>query len=214
MLREFEGLRNEIRNYRIIDKNYPAAIRKCNSYLKVLNILKSKNIKNDLWFCYHDISLSNRKLNNVNEAIKFGHLAISNTDSSDFRYYSSLWLIAKCNNQLNNDTMALKLYSECSRFYKEIDDVALRICVIWNKAKIYKNVKGMLNIIKNYEKNYLKTVITTYGDFKYDDILIEMYTDLLNYYLEENNQLEAYKLLYILKDKSLRKELEKKLKVA
>jgi hypothetical protein len=215
MIAEFESIRNEIRHCRIIDKDYLKAISKCKAYLKVLNSFKDKNVKTDKWFCYHDMALSNKKSENINEAIKSELLAVNNTEgTSDFRYYSSLWMIAECNTLQNNNIEALNLYNQCSKFYKYIKDENLRCAVIFNKAKIYKSVKAMLKIIKIYEEKNFKQVIKTYGDFKCDDILTEMYTDLTNFYIEVDKQAEAFRLLYILKDKSLRKELGEKLLIA
>ncbi|MBU3186602.1 hypothetical protein [Clostridium estertheticum] len=212
MLSEFEVIRNDIRDTRIFKKNYVLAINKCNSCLKLLNSVKNKSIKSDKWFCYHNMALSNKKLNNYNEAIKNELLAMNNTNGkTDFRYFSSLWMIAECNVLLGNNSEALKLYSECSSFYKYIEDDNLRTCIVWNKAKVYKNVRAMLRLIKIYETKNFNQVVKTYGDFEYDDILTEMYKDLFNQYVESDNRSELFKLTRILKDKTLRKELRLRL---
>lgn len=214
MLGEYEELRNEIRHLRIINKNYLGAISKCNDYLKILNDEKNKNVNNEKWFCYHNMALSNKKTGNFQVAIKNELLAINNTKGNyDSKYYSSIWLIAECHICLGNVKEALDLYKECSIFYKSIEEENLRICITWNKAKIFRSIKAMLKIIKIYEKDNLNSIVKTYGDMEYDDILTEMYTDLFNLYFETDKQ-RAFNLLYILKDKSLRRELSKQLKAA
>lgn len=214
MLCEYEELRSEIRNTRINEKDYTKSIQICNGYLKLLSNVKNKNIKTDKWFAHHDIALNNKKLGNVEVAMKNAILAINNTTGDcDYRYFSSLWLMAECNSLIGNKEEAFRMYGECSRFYKYINDQNLRACVIWNKSKILNNTKIMLKIINIYEKQNLNSNVKTYGDMEYDSVLTEMYTDLFNIYAKTNIQ-AAFLLLYILRDKSLRKELGKQLAVA
>jgi tetratricopeptide (TPR) repeat protein len=213
MLNEFEELRNEIRHARIVEKNYCGCIRNCNNYLKTL-IKINMNCDGDKRFIFHNLALNNMKLGNINEAMKQELISINYIDQNkcdyDYRYGSSIWLIAECYYLLGNNKEALNLYSQCSKVYKNIGDGQLRNSIIFNKAKIYKNKKAMLQLIKIYEKKNLNSIVTTYGDMEYDDILREMYTDLMTLFVVSNRK-DAFKLLNNVKDKNLKRELSIKL---
>ena len=213
MLREFEGLRNDIRYTRIEDKNYSECVKICNRYIQSLKKL-SINCNEDNRFAYHNLALNNMKLGNIDIAIKQELIAINYIDHNkcdyDYRYGSSIWLIAECNYLSGNNKEALTIYTRCSKIYKNIGDDQLRSCVIFNKAKIYKNKKAMKQLIKIYKEKNLNSVVTTYGDMEYDDILREMYTDLMNLIISSDRK-EAFNLLVTVKDKKFKKELSKKL---
>lgn len=213
MLSEFETLRNDIRHTRISEKNYCECIKICNNYLKDLNKINT-NCDEDKRFIFHNLALNNMKLGNINEAIKQELISINYIDHNkcdyDYRYGSSIWLIAECNHLIGNNNEALRLYSQCSKVYKNIGENQLRSSIIFNKAKINKNKKAMQQLIKIYEKKNLSSVVTTYGDMEYDDVLREMYNDLMDLFINSDKQ-EAFRLLSDIKDKNLKRELSRKL---
>lgn len=217
---QFENIKNDIRKIRNDESKYIECINKCNNFLKLLNETKSEDTKDCKWFVYHNLGLLNKKLGNIDIAIKYELKAINYTnhekEDCDYRYVYSIWLIAECYVLQGNKEEALKLYTECSKFYKMIGEEQQRICTIWNKAKLLKNFKAMEKLIKIYENKTLKSTIITHGDL--DEVLSEMYRDLFNLYILEDSckdmKFKAIKLLYIITDKKLRKELGKKFKVA
>lgn len=214
---QFENIKNDIRKIRNDESKYIECVNKCNNFLKLLNETKNENTKDSKWFVHHNLGLLNKKLGNIDIAIKHELKAINYTNHKkgdcDYRYIYSIWLIAECYSLQGNKEEASKLYSECSKLYKMLGEEQQRICTIWNKAKLLENFKSMEKLIKIYENKTLKTTIITHGDLQYDEVLSEMYCDLFNLYILEDSP-KAMRLLYIISDKSLRKELGKKFKVA
>lgn len=218
MLKEFENIRNDIRHTRITEKKYTEAISKCFNYIDILNKLPCSLTSDDMWFVHHDLGISNKKLGNFNAAIKHELIAINYTNHAlndcDYRYLYSIWLIATCYEELGNIKEAIKLYGECSRAYRLLHDEQQRICCVWNKAKLYRNEKCMLKLIKIYENKSLNISIKTYGDLEYDDVLKEMYSDLFKLYIVEDKAKAFNLLLYNVKNKDLKMNLGKLLEVA
>lgn len=219
VLKEFEYIRQDIRNSAIKLENHREAIKKSKSFLKILNKLCKKEAGDDKWFCYHDIGWCNKKLGNIDEAIRNELIAITFTNHNildcDYRYIDSIWLITECYVIKGNIDEAIVLYKTISKFYRMIHDDVLRCCTVFNLGKALKNTKAMLNVIKIYESKTLKSVVKTFGDFQYDDILKEMYSSLMDLYMLDSRQQSAcFKLLYMIKSKDFKKELGKKLQIA
>jgi tetratricopeptide (TPR) repeat protein len=216
MLKQYESLRNNIRNIRINNKDYKKCISMCNNYLKELDSLNLYD-SDDKRFCYYEMALDYKKLGNYKESIKYNLIAMNYLqhveDKIDYKLINSKWLMAECWAELSNKEEALKLYSECSKMYRTIGEESLRTLTIWNKAKLYKNDKTMLKLVQIYKTKTLQSVVKTYGDITYNSVLSEMYSDLFQLYKVLDMQ-KAYQLLYILEDKRLRKELALKLRCA
>lgn len=213
MLKQFEDLRNEIRHYAAIENDYKKTVELCFEYLSEINKIKDVDVLADKTFIYYEIALNSKKLGDFSTAVKYGLITLNLLKTSDFgskKYINRMWLIGVCYENLGNISEAKRLYYECSRLLKRINEDNQRAMIIFNNAKLMKNFKTMRNVIKIYETRTLKSTTLTHGDMEYDDVLKEMYSDLYNLYIVENRQ-EAFSLLYMIKNKKFRKELSAKL---
>lgn len=211
MILQFEPLRQEIRDTAIIKKDYKRAIEKCYEYLYLVETLDSTIYKDeDLRFIYYEIALDNKKIGNYEVAIEHNKIALSYIEKDemkvDYRYINSVWLMAECYNILGNMKEAIKNYDLCSKLYRTVEEKNLRICTLWNKAKITRNSRVMLRLIKIYETRNFQTVVTTYGDMEYDSILSQMYRDLFQLYSTKFDIKSAIKLFLMCRSKTLRNE--------
>lgn len=178
MLKEFEDMRQSIRKARE-NKNYKLAIDKCLIYLSMIDNFPSNETITDRFFIYHDLAVSYKQQNDIKLALKYESMAINYTHVGDYHYTISLWGLAVDNSELGNMKEALHLYTKCSQLYKEQGEKQQRICTIWNKAKLLKNIKAMKKLIIMYQSTtYSK--FETYGDLEHDTVLNEMRTDLNN----------------------------------
>jgi tetratricopeptide (TPR) repeat protein len=207
--------RDEIRDLRIKEEDNAKAIRKCYEFLKIINSMKNVNVSHDKWFIYHNIGLNNKKLGNIEGAVRNELIALNYTNPSlkdvDYRYIYSTWLLALCAKEQGDIKKAIRLFDECSKRYKKIKDEQQRICTIFEKAKLYKDSKAMEKFLRYYESKTLNITIQTHGDLEYSDVHREMVCDLFELYTVEGKKQESFRLLYRVKDAKLKKGLMLKL---
>lgn len=203
MLKEYEWLRQQIRDCRIKDKNYFMCIKLCRDYLKLLKTENPLVAKDDYRFIYHEIALDNKKLGNVDEAIKYCIVSLSYLDNVsaieniDYRYINSVWLLATCYEEKGNVEKATEQYYRCSKMYRLIGEEKLRMCVLFNIAKLnkdFKNVNRLIQLQKEKCQEF-KEVAVTHGEM--ENILKDMCKEAIELYIKHNPKGLTEFLLYI-----------------
>lgn len=204
--------KNDIRLAMLSDE-FHDSIKMCKQYVLSLkeSILTLEELKEDYWFAVYNMALSYKKLGDIKNAYRYAKQSIEFTDGrfSNYRYHYSLWLIGECNKCLNNKKEAILIFKKCSFIYKSINNEKYRICADFNMAEVLNSSSSMLRIIKVFE-NMDEEYMDSFGELKKEDLIIEMYNDLIESYIRANRVEAALNTLNGIENAQMRSMLMEK----
>ena len=134
-----------------------------------------------IWYSLYMMSLSNLKLDNVEEAlikVKECLLYINTPQTYDKNYGLSLWLLSSVYTKIEEIGKSFKILKSLTRYYKNNYENLLRTACLFNIAKIKNNKKAMTNIY-NILENIECTNRSIYNKPEYkENLRLEMKMEL------------------------------------
>jgi tetratricopeptide (TPR) repeat protein len=218
MLEQYEEIRNDIRRC-IADKescDYKEAINGLFEYLDLIQIYDDKFIKDDYWFVYYNLGLVYKKIEDVDNSLKYIKLSINNCDDT-YNYIKSKWLLNRVYENIledgNNELLKefIDNYKVCSDYFKKVNNFGQRISIMFNVSKLKKDKKNMMLMIKIFDKKICNDIRNDYFNSEYgiNYILIrEMCQELVELYKKENNLIGAMSVYKYILHKDLKSELK------
>lgn len=148
---------NEVKD-EIIDLNhlrqYKDSNKKCYELIELL-LFTSKNINDDLWFCYYMISKNYYLMEEYDLAIENGkYAAFVIRNYNLVSYNKTVWHLANCYRDGGNCREAIRMYNYCSHYYRETNNKKLRMICMFNVAKLL----NMFTIMEKIRSLYIKIV--------------------------------------------------------
>lgn len=208
MLYNFEELRNEIRESFITEK-FLKTLSLCKNYLKILRKIHRKEFedtRDDLNFTNYYLSYAYKKINNIQEAIKYVKkaikYAINNTTLSEARI-----LLAKCYKCINKNIKAIRNYKQCSRYFRDIKQDGYRAKMIFNIAEISNKPSSMLKIIHIIEDQQYCCNDVDILSTDYISVLSKEYAKLVKTYSVNNQVREMFNLIHNIKNKFIKRNV-------
>jgi hypothetical protein len=218
MLEQYEEIRNDIRKC-IADKkfyNHQEAINGLFEYLDLIQIYDEKFIQDDYWFVYYNLGLVYKKNNDLDNSLKYIKLSITHW-SDNYSFVKSEWLLARVYENILKDeddellNEIISIYKRCSDYFKKINDFGQRISIIFNVAKIKKDKKNMLLMIKVFDNKICNDIKNDYFNSEYGINYIlfrDMCQELIDMYLEYDDIFQANKVVNTIKHKEVKSELK------
>jgi tetratricopeptide (TPR) repeat protein len=197
MLWQFEQLRNEIRHNATETKDYKRVVKLGFKYLAEINKLQNVDTRADREWIHYEIGLNSKKDGDYKTSIKHTLISLNYMENQEgLKYCNRMWLIATIYTNMGNISEAKNIYYKCSSLFRKLGEENQRAMIIFNNAKLSKSFKAMKAIIKIYETKALKTIAKTHGDMEFVDILKSYYLELIELYMCEGMQNEAFQVIY------------------
>lgn len=146
MIEKYDGIRKEIINLNN-SKLFEASNKKCYEFIEILLFI-SKNINDDLWFCYYMISYNYYLLKEYVLAIENGKYAtfvIRNYNPANFN--KTIMHLANCYRDKGNPRDAIRMYKYCAHYYKKTNNNTSRIQCLYNIAQIL-NISSVMEKLR------------------------------------------------------------------
>lgn len=151
MIEKHEGIRKEIISLNN-SKKYADSNKKCYEFIELL-LFTSKNINDDLWFCYYMLAYNYYMMREYSLAIENGKYAtfvIKNYNLVNFN--KTILLLANCYRDRGNTRDAIKMYKHCAHYYKKTNNNISRVLCLYNIAKLL-NMKVIMVTLENLFAN-------------------------------------------------------------
>ena len=193
-------LKNQIRDIRKTD--CCKTIELCNNYLELFH---DKN--EDIWFSNHNLSRMYKEIGNIDLSIKYSLKALQVIDEDCPDYILTSWLLACCLDLNGDKEGAKKIYYKCSKLYKIVGEDYYRMCIIFNIAKINKDISKMLKVIHIAEINNLNKVFDDFNDL--DNIVYKMGVEFIDFCICGSLDNAITELFITIKNKTIRDNVKK-----
>lgn len=150
-MEKYNEIRNEIINLNNSGK-YEDSNRKCYELIELL-LFTSKNINDNLWFCYYMISFNYYLMKDYNLAVENGKYAAFVIRNYDLvNYNKTVRLLANCYRDRGDSRDAIRMYNYCARYYRKTNNKKMRILCMYNIAKLL-DMAGIMEKLKSLYKN-------------------------------------------------------------
>lgn len=147
MNEKYDEIREEIINLNN-SKKYVDSNKKCYEFIEML-LFTSKNINEDLWFCYYMISYNYYLMKEYILAIENGKYAEFVIRSHNLvNFYRTVLLLANCYKDKGNCRDAIRMYKHCAHYYKKTNNRISRVLCLYNIAKLL-NMTSITETLKN-----------------------------------------------------------------
>jgi tetratricopeptide (TPR) repeat protein len=173
----YNKLKEEIFNLAYEDK-YEECLMTCNKLIESVLNSNVSNKLNYLWNGYYHRALM---------YVKLGHLDLALADAKESlkfvgdirgeinnRYSYSMWMLANVYEKINKNK-SIEIYTILSKYYKNMGRTNLRIAMLFNIAKLNKNINRMNTLIQIIEH-------TDFTEFETEkskkELLRQSHTDL------------------------------------
>lgn len=133
-------------------KKYKDSNRKCYELIELL-LFTSKDINDDLWYCYYMLSNNYYLMKEYNLAIENGKYAAFVIRNYNFvNYNRTVWHLANCYKDKGNPREAIKMYNYCAHYYRKTNNKKSRMLCLFNIAKLLNMHNVMEKIISLYKQ--------------------------------------------------------------
>lgn len=146
---KLEKLKSEL-FFSYSNQQYKECLELSNKLSEVAYHAKTQEKNKYLWYALYVKAVSNLKLGNINEAFVDAQESlcfIIKPQTYNQDYSLTLWLIARCCEELKNYNKAILIYKSLIKYYKTNFDSFMRIACCFNLAQIYKNARAMNKIV-------------------------------------------------------------------
>lgn len=131
------------------------------SYMRALNYIKQKDFINALPDAQRALT------------------CVGNPTELNDNYSITMWAIARCYEELGNKEKAIEIYKILSKYYRGIDDYNMRICCIFNHAKLKNNIR-IMELIYSILKKSNPSNQTVYNTKERTKMLLKDMKDEIN----------------------------------
>lgn len=204
---DFQNKLDSIRDAMKKECNYLKAINLCKNNLKIVD----KNLIEELCILNHNLALCYKKIGKIDDAIKYAIISLNYSEKYIHRKTTNLWLLATLYEIDNNNKKAREMYLRCAIEYRQLKDNVYKSCMLFNVAKLKNNIGNMIRIAHNFEKINDYDNITTYDEIDKNNFIIEMYTNIIDYYINYNENEKNIKIINDIQNINLKNTMLKNL---
>lgn len=152
-MEKYNEMRKEIINLNS-SRKYADSNKKCYELIELL-LFTSKDINDDLWFCYYMISNNYYLMKEYDLAIENGkYAAFVIRNYNLVNYNKTAWHLANCYRDKGNQRDAIRMYNYCAHYYRKTNNNKSRMLCLFNKAKLL----NMFSIMERIRSMYMNTV--------------------------------------------------------
>lgn len=180
----YNDLKDKI--YELTSKElYEDCIISCNKLIELILDSKIVNKMEFLWHGYYHRAMAYSKMNHNDLALEDARMSLTFIDNIrsgiSNKYSYSMWMVAYCYENIGDIEAALKVYSQISLYYKSQGRFGMRAAIIFNIAKLEKNINRMKSLTKIMENaNFIEYETNKTREYLLQQMKEELRSDVIN----------------------------------